>query len=99
LVRGDRLGRDADDGTLGNMCWRLLIEDKVLSNPFTPRDLRRTVETILASLGVSKEWREHLQSHGLGGVVARHYTRHEFLAEKRAVLKLWESLLAGQPSS
>ena len=38
--------------------------------PFTAGDLRRTVETRLAAVGVSAEVRAQLQSHGLGGIQA-----------------------------
>jgi integrase len=60
---------------------------------FELRDLRRTCETMLAALGVSSDVRAQLQSHGLGGVQYRHYDRHDYLAEKRAALELWERRL------
>jgi hypothetical protein len=62
--------------------------------PFQLRDLRRTLETLLASLGVSRDVRGQVQSHGLGGVQNRHYDRHEYWAEKRATLALLELHLA-----
>lgn len=62
---------------------------------FTVRDLRRTVETRLAAEGVPTEVRAHLQSHGLGGVQARHYDRHAYAAEKRAALELLHRLATG----
>ena len=58
------------------------------------RDLRRTVETMLAANGVARETRAHLQSHGLGGIQQRHYDKHDYLAEKSAALVLWHRLLA-----
>ena len=64
--------------------------------PFTVGDLRRTVETRLAAVGVSKEVRAQLQSHGLGGVQARHYDQHEYLSEKRAALETLHRLLTGK---
>ncbi len=57
--------------------------------PFSLRDLRRTVETHMAALGISKDIRAQVQSHGLGGIQARHYDRHEYMPEKRAALDLW----------
>ncbi len=30
-----------------------------------------------------------IQSHGLGGVQQRHYDRHDYMLEKRAVLQKW----------
>ncbi|MBS3958041.1 MAG: tyrosine-type recombinase/integrase [Xanthomonadaceae bacterium] len=63
---------------------------------FTPGDLRRTVETRLAAAGVSVDVRAQLQSHGLGGVQARHYDRHDYLAEKREALETLHRLLTGE---
>lgn len=67
--------------------------------PFTPGDLRRTVETRLAALGVSQEVRAQLQSHGLGGVQARHYDRHDYLNEKREALESLHRLVTGKVAS
>ena len=55
---------------------------------FTAGDLRRTVETRLAAEGVSQEIRAQLQSHGLGGVQARHYDRHDYIDAKRGALEV-----------
>lgn len=63
---------------------------------FTLGDLRRTVETRLAAEGVSREVRAQLQSHGLGGVQARHYDRHEYLQEKREALEVLFRLIANK---
>ncbi len=57
------------------------------AEPFTLGDLRRTVETRLAAEGVPMEVRAQLQSHGLSGVQAKHYIRHDYLTEKRAALE------------
>ncbi|MEF3080785.1 tyrosine-type recombinase/integrase [Luteimonas sp. SMYT11W] len=54
---------------------------------FSITDIRRTVETRLAELGVHSDVRAQLQSHGLGGVQARHYDRHDYLQEKRDALE------------
>lgn len=56
-------------------------------------DIRRTCETMLAGLGVSKEIRAQLLSHGIGGVQDAHYDRHGYIEEKRDALKLWEAKL------
>jgi integrase len=58
------------------------------------RDVRRTAETTLARLGVSRDVRAQLQSHGLGGVQQRHYDRHDYAAEKRGALEIWELHIA-----
>jgi len=57
------------------------------------RDLRRTAETMLAAMGVSKDTRAQLLSHGLGGVQDRHYDQHTYMSEKRAALVAWEARL------
>lgn len=60
---------------------------------FDLRDIRRTVETMLAGLGISKDTRAQLLSHGISGVQAAHYDRHAYTDEKRAALVAWESRL------
>lgn len=67
--------------------------------PFTLGDLRRTVETRLAAEGVSMDVRAQLQSHGLGGVQARHYDRHDYLSEKRAALETLHRLLTAKATT
>jgi len=57
--------------------------------PFSMRDLRRTAETHMAALGISSDVRAQIQSHGLGGIQARHYDRHDYMPEKRVALALW----------
>ena len=57
------------------------------------RDLRRTAETVLASMGIGKDMRAQLLSHGISGVQDRHYDQHEYMAEKRKALRAWEAKL------
>lgn len=61
--------------------------------PFTLGDLRRTIETRLAAEGIPLDVRAQLQSHGLGGVQARHYDRHSYVEEKRAALECLHRLV------
>ena len=63
--------------------------------PFTARDIRRTCETRLAELGVSKDIRAQLLSHGITGVQAKHYDRYAYLKEKREALDRWAAYLDG----
>ena len=58
-----------------------------------PMDLRRTVETRLQTLGVSRELRGALLSHGNTGVQARHYEQSDLLEQKRAALLRYHRLL------
>ena len=66
---------------------------------FSMGDLRRTVETRLAAEGISGDVRAQLQSHGLGGIQARHYDRHDYVDEKRAALETLHRLLTGKGAS
>jgi hypothetical protein len=65
--------------------------DELTGGNFTVGDLRRTVETRLAAAG--KDIRAQLQSHGLGGIQAKHYDRHDCLSEKRAALETLHRLV------
>ncbi len=62
--------------------------------PFTLRDIRRTCETLLAGMGVSRDTRAQLLSHGISGVQAVHYDRHGYTDEKQAALVAWEAFLS-----
>lgn len=58
--------------------------------PFGQRDLRRTAETMLQRLGIDREVRAHLLSHGrTKGSQGKHYERYDFLKEKREALEKW----------
>ncbi|MCK2097111.1 tyrosine-type recombinase/integrase [Thauera aromatica] len=70
------------------------ISTSMGSEPFSVRDIRRTVETMLAGLGISKDIRAQLLSHGISGVQAAHYDRHSYIDEKHAALVAWEARLA-----
>lgn len=41
--------------------------------PFTPRDLRRTMAQLMQKHGINNDASDELQSHGMNGLVARHY--------------------------
>lgn len=71
----------------------MLAKDELPGGPFSATDLRRTVETRLADAGVSRDVRAHLQSHGLGGVQARHYDRADYLTQTRAALQTLARML------
>ena len=60
---------------------------------FAVGDLRRTVETRLSAAGHQPFELAQLQSHGLGGVQARHYNKHDYLREKRKLLESLYGLL------
>jgi len=56
-------------------------------------DLRRTCETMLSEMGISKDLRGRLLSHGIHGVQDDHYDKYGYVKEKRNILILWESKL------
>lgn len=63
-----------------------------IPEPFTPHDLRRTLRTRLAELGVEDVVAERVIGHKLQGVLGV-YNRHSYDIEKRQALEKWESKL------
>lgn len=66
-----------------------MCEAKEAREDFELRDLRRTAETMMASLKVPSDVRAQLLSHGLGGVQNRHYDHHDYALEKKRALERW----------
>ncbi len=66
------------------------IFEAIGGNQFDLRDLRRTCETMLAGMGVSRDIRAQLLSHGISGVQAQHYDKHDYIREKHTSLLKWE---------
>lgn len=66
--------------------------------PFTPHDLRRTVATHMARLGIPDRTVGKVLNHGTElrrTITARVYIQHDFLAEKKGALDAWaDELLA-----
>ncbi len=60
---------------------------------FNTKRIRSGVETLLASVRVSKETRGRLQSHGIMGVQDRHYDGNEYLDVKLEALETLYRLL------
>jgi hypothetical protein len=71
---------------------------RIVRESFQLRDIRRTCETALARMGVSKDMRAQIQSHGLGGIQARHYDRHDYMPEKATALRAWAKYLETAPA-
>jgi len=77
---------------IADIAAKLKTESKI--EPFGQRDLRRTAETMLQKLGIGREVRAHLLSHGRNqGVQGVHYERYDFLDEKRRALRKWTAHL------
>jgi len=66
---------------------------------FTPGSIRATVETRLADepYEVSSDILGQLLSHGLGGVQARHYQKHDFRKQKLKALQMLHRMVEGKP--
>ena len=75
-----------------DICDRMISEGLCASR-FHHQDLRRTAETRMAEIGISKDIRAQIQSHGLGGVQARHYDMYDYVPEKRNALEQWQAYL------
>lgn len=81
---------------LGDNTIRLWSKKLPGNQDFQPKRVRSGVETLLASLGVSKEIRGRLQSHGISGVQDRHYNAYEYMKEKEDALRLLFQYLEGK---
>ena len=85
-----------DPGTVTNEAVKIakqMVEEGTRQEPFQLRDIRRTVETLLASRGVSMDVRAQLQSHGLSGIQVRHYDKHLYMGEKLMAMQVLFRLL------
>lgn len=67
-------------------------QDIGIKEPFTAHDLRRTLRTRLAELGVSDVIAERVLGHKLQGVPAV-YNRHDYFSKKRQALRMREGKL------
>ena len=63
-----------------------------ITEHFTPHDLRRTLRTKLAEIGIADLVAERVLGHKLQGILAV-YNRHTYDLEKRQALEAWESKL------
>jgi len=92
-----------DGGTTQAVAWDIsktikavaadmLVAEEV-TEMFTGKTIRSTVETRLAAAGVDIITRAYLQSHGLGGVQMTSYDFHDYMPEKLAALKKLHDLL------
>lgn len=61
--------------------------------PWTLHDLRRTVSSHMARLGIHKDIRGRVLNHAVEGVTDRHYTPFDFAPEKRNALDRWAAEL------
>jgi integrase len=95
---------ETEDGILGEYTarqavLRLFEQNKLTCARFKPKDLRTTVKTGMARLGVRREIRDAVQNHKPQGIGDKAYNMHDYLPEMRGALRLWtdhvQSLVAG----
>ncbi|NCC41642.1 MAG: integrase [Gammaproteobacteria bacterium] len=94
FISRDRYGKPATMVYTTASARASVISKSMGGEPFDLRDIRRTVETHLAGLGISRDTRAQLLSHGLSGVQSLHYDRHNYRDEKAAALLAWERHLS-----
>jgi integrase len=88
--------------TLSNHCSDIskkMLEAGLVSLPFGLHDVRRACETVLSKMGVSKDMKAQLLSHGMSGVQDKHYDRHDYMDEKRRALIRWQDMLNATPAA
>ena len=78
----------------GRALERLFDRDHLAVDRFTVHDLRRTVETGMARLGIGREIRDRVLNHVDGSVGGKSYNRHDFEVEKREALERWADHVA-----
>lgn len=78
-------------GSLSRAVLRHRAEMKI-EEPFTPHDLRRTLRTRLAELGIQDVVAERVLAHKLQGIL-KVYNRYDYDKEKREALSQWENRL------
>lgn len=98
LFRG-RSGAVVNPETLSGEVTQISVEmvkANKAAQPFRLGDIRRTCETVMAeTLGISKDTRAQLLSHGISGVQDVHYDKGEHIGAKAAALQAWISHLDG----
>jgi integrase len=82
--------------SLGHAFRRALGELGLAENPATPHDLRRTVASQMAAMGIGENIVARVLNHAseIGKTITGSvYIRHSFAAEKRHALEAWAAEL------
>jgi len=65
--------------------------------PWSLKEVRRAVKTILGDAGISLEMRDQIQNHGQRATISqRHYDRAIYLTNKELAMSKWDELLASE---
>jgi integrase len=97
FVFPSRQGKPLDPHGVAHAMRRVLPDLGLDENPATPHDLRRTVASQLAAMGIPESIIARVLNHTseIGRTITgRSYIRHAFAAEKRHALESWSSRLA-----
>jgi integrase len=89
-------GNPLTESPISNLVEKIsdkLLADGRLKEKFCYGDIRRVVETNMASLEVRKEIRAQIQSHDQGGVQAKYYDQWEYMPQKLKALEQWGQFL------
>jgi integrase len=77
--------------------YLLARRDKLPIDKFTTHDLRRTVATMLAEMGIALDFVAAVVGHEAGGketrTLVRHYVRTNLIELKAHVLRSWDERL------
>jgi len=92
---GDTAGEEPRTTSALNQAIRRYCEPGVESKRkpferFTPRDIRRSVKTLMGQAGLSKEIRDRIQGHAFQDVGSVHYDRYDYWKEKQDAMRTWE---------
>ena len=87
--------------------YLLVRRDKLPIDKFTTHDLRRTVATMLAEMGIALDLVAAIVGHEAGGketrTLVRHYVRTDLIERKALVLRAWDErlqdIVAGREAS
>ena len=87
--------------------YLLARRDKLPIDKFTTHDLRRTVATMLAEMGIGLDLVAAVVGHEAGGketrTLVRHYVRTDLIERKIHVLRTWDerlqNIVAGREAS
>lgn len=66
---------------------------KVKAEGIGTHTLRKTFTTELARLEIPRDLRDRLTNHADSSVDARHYNKHDYVAQKRRALERWDNAL------
>jgi integrase len=84
--------KDKKGKLLYDVDGKLVTENRLGVEQFTPHDLRRTAATFMASMGYMDEIIDAVLNHVKQGII-RTYNRHDYDKEKQQALEAWERKL------